>query len=73
MPKHKSWTHAYLSLLIGGKIVATGVDSDGYPLVTVEKDEERYVLAVSRDAEGNGPGFLFGLPRPQPGTYETGD
>ena len=26
---------------------------------------ERYRLEVSRDPEGNGPGFIFGLPRPK--------
>lgn len=26
------------------------------------KDGSKYIVEVSRDEEGNGPGFLFGLP-----------
>jgi hypothetical protein len=68
--KHKSWDHAYLVPLIGGEIVATGVSSDGFPKLTVKNGDKIYHLEVSQDPEGNGPGFLFGLPRPAPGTYK---
>jgi len=44
----------------------TIVDVDGgaeFPRFTVRtKEGEEFVIEVSRDEEGNGPGFLFGLP-----------
>jgi hypothetical protein len=30
-----------------------------------DKNGKRYRLEVSQDPEGNGPGFIFGLPRPE--------
>lgn len=54
MPKHKSWDHAYLAPLIGGRIVGTGVSNDGFPILTVENEGKTYRLEVSQDPEGNG-------------------
>jgi hypothetical protein len=44
------------------------VEVDGgaeFPAFTVKTPSgETFVVEVSRDPEGNGPGFLFGLPTP---------
>lgn len=54
---------------------ATVVDVDGgaeFPRITVRtKAGETFVLEVSRDEEGNGPGFIFGLPVPEQKTNPT--
>jgi hypothetical protein len=40
---------------------------DFWPELTFQKpDGETFVVSVSQDEEGNGPGFLFGLERPEP-------
>lgn len=65
----------YLAPLKGGTItsVRVKVESDGgfaeaWPRLTVKaKNGQTYELEVSRDEEGNGPGYLFGLPFPEPG------
>ena len=63
------WEKKYVSALKGGKIVSTGVTSDGFPYFEVEKGrgatKVKYRVEVSQDPEGNGPGFLFGLPMPR--------
>jgi len=47
---------------------ATIVEVDGgaeFPAFTIKTPSgETFVVEVSRDPEGNGPGFLFGLPTP---------
>ena len=67
----KAWFKKYLAPLVGSKIVAVGVNADGFPTITVEKDVDEVgqpgistKLEISRDEEGNGPGFIFGLPNP---------
>ena len=64
------WLRRYLAPLAGGRIVSVGVTEEGFPQLIVEKKPrgkpvERYVLEVSQDMEGNGPGFIFGLPNPK--------
>lgn len=60
----KFWRDYYKSLE-GGRIVKTGVKDDGFPYLVVEKNGERFECDISADPEGNGPGFLFGLPTPK--------
>lgn len=56
----------YYATLIGGTIVQTGVTDDGWPQLVVKMPTgETYTCEVSQDPEGNGPGFLFGLPEPR--------
>lgn len=67
----------YLAPLKGGKIVdvKVNIDDDGgfteaWPVIIVQPKgttsaTDRFNLEVSRDEEGNGPGFLFGLPFPE--------
>lgn len=62
MGQEHDWLRKYLKHLEGKKIVKTGVTKDGYPFFTLD---DKSKIEVSRDQEGNGPGFLFGLPTPQ--------
>jgi len=62
--QRKFWEN-YYKTLEGGRIVKTGVKGDGFPFFVVEVNGERFECDISADPEGNGPGFLFGLPNPQ--------
>ena len=53
----------YYGFLQGATIKDAGV-RNGWPFFTIVKDGVEYTVEVSRDPEGNGPGFLFGLPDP---------
>lgn len=45
---------------------ADGDWGDNWLVIQVTGDNgKRYRLEVSQDPEGNGPGFIFGLPRPE--------
>lgn len=59
--KEKTFLKKYIKHLEGKKIEKTGVSKDGFPFFTLDDGSK---IEVSRDEEGNGPGFLFGLPRP---------
>lgn len=66
------WWGKYLAPLVGatitdavGKAQDDGFGEEVWPTLTVRtKDGEEFDLEVSQDEEGNGPGFLFGLPTP---------
>lgn len=58
----KLYLMKYLKHLEGKKIVQTGITDDEFPFF---KLDDGLIVEVSRDQEGNGPGFLFGLPRPK--------
>lgn len=63
----KDWLERYLQPLVDGKITAVeALEEDGkvWPRIIVKTDTEEYTLEISRDEEGNGPGFVFGLPNP---------
>lgn len=62
MGKH-DWLRTYIAPLKGRTIKGVGVSDDGFPYFDLD-DGSR--IEVSQDEEGNGPGFLFGLPRPEP-------
>ena len=54
----------YYGQLGGFKIVSFHMESDEFgghdwPVFTLEKDGEKITAAISRDAEGNGGGFIF--------------
>ena len=61
----------YYGALLGGTIVKVTVgdedeEGESWPSFTViSKDGVTFECEVSRAEEGNGPGFLFGLPTPQ--------
>jgi hypothetical protein len=57
----KRFFEQYLKHLEGKKIVKTGVSADGFPWFQLDDGSK---CEISRDAEGNGPGWLFGLPQP---------
>lgn len=67
----KEWWNKYLTPMIGGEVIETGVRTERigracdthWPYFKVKaKNGEVFKVEVSRDGEGNGPGFLFGLP-----------
>ncbi len=79
MNKHREierkWMIAYLTPAVGCTIIEIGVGEDeegeeGYPYLKLRRpatdraEAEEYTLEVSQDEEGNGPGYLFGLPSP---------
>lgn len=57
-----AWMKKYMKGLEGRTIKSTGVSKDGFPFFTLDDGAK---IEVSRDAEGNGSGFLFGLPDPK--------
>jgi hypothetical protein len=57
-----TWLKKYVKHLEGKKILKTGVNKEGFPFFILDDGSE---IEVSRDEEGNGPGFLFGLPSPK--------
>lgn len=62
----RSYYTRYYAGLKGLTITKTGVSADGFPFFEAKaKDGTKYKIEVSQDPEGNGPGFLFGLPTPE--------
>jgi len=54
-----------LKAVIGAKIVSAGTKDD-FPFFVLEHPTlGKFTIEVSQDEEGNGPGFLFGLPDPR--------
>lgn len=79
MSKHsdteRKWMIEYLTPLVGTTITEVGVTEadefgSAYPYFKTRKaatrtaEAEEMTIEVSQDEEGNGPGFLFGLPSP---------
>lgn len=69
--KQEEWTRLYYGSLVGAKCVGVEAYTDneeyGYGecwprLIFEHPIGGRITIEVSRDEEGNGPGFLFGLP-----------
>ena len=66
----KDWKLKYYSFLKGARIVNVEIFEDdlftgrdaNWPVIVIEKDNQIFELQLSRDEEGNGPGFIFGLP-----------
>lgn len=64
----KRWMEGYYAPLVGMTIERVEIRTEevmfGEWLIihAVDKTGERFQLEVSRDEEGNGPGFVFGLP-----------
>lgn len=66
-----AWLARYVSPLIGATIVSVRIEvgdyDEGWVVLEVKtKDGLTHNVEVSRDFEGNGPGALLGLPRPEP-------
>lgn len=50
----------YYSQLIGGTVTNFVLDEDDYPTFTLMMpNNQEFTLELSRDPEGNGPGFGF--------------
>jgi hypothetical protein len=75
----KEWLEKYLKPLEGATINKVEIleendprsiisNSEMWPIIHVSQSKEKggevFSLMLSRDPEGNGPGFLLGLPRP---------
>lgn len=56
------WWKKYMQPLVGKKVVSVDVSEDGFPQI---KLDDGTTLEISRDEEGNGAGFIFGLPIPK--------
>lgn len=60
------WARKYYGQAVGLTIVDVAVvPEDGENWVVfacIDKDGKPFQLELSRDPEGNGPGFLYGLP-----------
>ena len=61
----------YLAPLKGGIIKSVQVKEENdygmthaWPVLVVQTKTDKFELEISRDEEGNGPGFIFGLPLP---------
>lgn len=55
----------YYGSMLGGTITKVGGGSDGFYWFEVTMpDGRKFTCEISRDEEGNGPGFLFGLDNP---------
>jgi hypothetical protein len=73
-PSEMEWYDKYFGQLVGGTIMAFKMkvdDSMGYkeywPTFKVLLPSVGLVeIELSQDEEGNGPGWLFGLPIPEP-------
>ena len=68
----RKFYEAYYGSLVGATINRVTIgkpDDEGYSWpwldVTLE-DGTKLELELSQDEEGNGPGFIFGLPEPTP-------
>jgi hypothetical protein len=77
------FTRRYYKQLIGGKITAVRCYYDEenqwmgpWTELTIQMDGEdtltEYKVEISQDPEGNGPGFLFGLPVPRDDRKRSG-
>jgi hypothetical protein len=73
--KERKWMIEYMTPLVGTTIIEVGVTEadefgSAYPYFKTRKpatkhsEAEEMTIEVSQDEEGNGPGFLFGLPSP---------
>ena len=55
----------YYRHLIGCTITAVGQNAEGFHYFVVnDANGNDTTIEISKDEEGNGPGFLFGLPNP---------
>ena len=62
------WLKRYLAPLVNCRVISVEVKEIGgeaWPVINVVHiDGTDHQLTISRDEEGNGPGFIFGLPTP---------
>ena len=70
--KARKFYEGYYGALVGAtitKVTVSESDDEGnsWPMFHVTlKDGTKLELELSQDEEGNGPGFMFGLPEPTP-------
>jgi hypothetical protein len=62
------WERSYYDQLRGASVRSVGHTDDGFPVIVfTSRSGDVFVTQLSQDREGNGPGFLFGLPNPSSG------
>lgn len=73
MPESKvSYAVKALTPFIGAKIIDLVEDDEGMLGIVIEQENDQTILWVQRDAEGNGPGWIFPDPQlPEPLSYEN--
>ena len=70
--REREWLEKYLAPLVGCVVIEVRARVDGgqvWPVITAQRipnlppfdEQEGFELEISRDSEGNGPGFIFGL------------
>jgi len=69
--KRATWIREYLKPLVGCTITKVDANVEDelevWPAIQVTtKLGQVFNLEISQDEDGNGPGFIFGLPTPQP-------
>ena len=68
LQQEKAWTEGYYGGAVGLTITGVVARHDEYDdriwpvLLAQDKNGNTFELEVSQDPEGNGPGFIFGLP-----------
>ena len=76
--RSKEFYRRYYQQLLGATIITYEgftrdeyTDGDGFPMFKVRfKDGTYGLIEISRDEEGNGGGFIFGLPLPSLDDYD---
>lgn len=63
---HSKFMLRYLLPLVGCKVVGIKEKDEGFVTIVFAGLGKVYECELSKDEEGNGPGFLSGLPRPEP-------
>ena len=77
--KRRQWMVRYYSQLVGCQInrFVIGADEDfgeDFPMFDITtQDGKQLQITIQRDEEGNGPGFIDGLPLPNPASSSTGN
>ncbi|MHB8734243.1 MAG: hypothetical protein ACYC6M_02960 [Terriglobales bacterium] len=62
-PAAQTWEHRYYAQLVGKTVARVVIDgSNRWPIIGFTDGTE---VVVQCDPEGNGPGFLMGLPQPK--------
>jgi hypothetical protein len=68
----KEWKEEYYGSLVGCEIIEFKWDDEEEPdigpfptFVVSNKNNELFEIEISKDEEGNGPGFIFGLTFPE--------
>lgn len=62
-PRFRKFYEKYYGQMVGKTVQTVGIHEDGVPYIAFT---DGTVVEVLRDEEGNGPGFIAGLPAVKP-------